>query len=145
MISFREDAGENRALQIQNGADAGKFPPLPSQKNTEAATTKTGTTVPSRPPIPSRNLRYPKNEQIHDSTDYLKIDIVEYEPIGDKLVEIWIRRTLEKILHGIILPIPPNVQDGMQLVIVTTSKRSYCCPCWWFYNLMKSLPGVLAE
>ena len=115
MASFREDAGENRALQIQNGADAGKFPPLPSQKSTgNQPQQKQEPTVPPRPPIPSRNLRYPKNEQIHDSTDYLKIDIVEYEPIGDKLVgDPGSRRTNgKKILHSIILPIPPNVQDG---------------------------------
>ena len=115
MASFREDAGENRALQIQNGADAGKFPPLPSQKSTgNQPQQKQQPTVPPRPPIPSRNLRYPKNEQIHDSTDYLKIDIVEYEPIGDKLVgDPGSRRTNgKKILHSIILPIPPNIQDG---------------------------------
>ena len=60
--SFSQDAGPNGALQIQNGADAGKFPPVSGQKSTgNQPQQKQEPTVPPRPPIPSRNLRYPKN------------------------------------------------------------------------------------
>ena len=69
--------------------------------------------------IPPRNLRYPVNEQIHNTTDYLKIDIVEYKPVAknnsnESLVSSpGSRRANGKnILHSIILPIPPNIQDG---------------------------------
>ena len=147
MASFREDAGENRALQIQNGADAGKFPPLPSQKSTgNQPQQKQEPTVPPRPPIPSRNLRYPKNEQIHNTTDYLKIDIVEYEPIGDKLVgDPGSRRTNgKKILHSIILPIPPNIQDGNAVSYSDSSMNGLTAAlAGGSVDLMKSLPEVL--
>ena len=82
-------------------------------------------TLPSRPPaqtkkssIPPRNLRYPVNEEIHNTTDYLKIDIVEYKPVaknnnGSLVSSPGSRRANGKnILHSIILPIPPNIQDG---------------------------------
>ena len=147
MASFREDAGENRALQIQNGADAGKFPPLPSQKSTgNQPQQKQEPTVPSRPPIPSRNLRYPKNEQIHDSTDYLKIDIVEYEPIGDKLVgDPGSRRTNgKKILHSIILPIPPNIQDGNAVSYSDSSMNALTAAiAGGSGDVMKEIPKII--
>ena len=121
---------------------------MPSQKNTgNQPQQKQEPTVPSRPPIPSRNLRYPKNEQIHDSTDYLKIDIVEYEPIGDKLVgDPGSRRTNgKKILHSIILPIPPNVQDGNAVSYSDSRLNGLTAAlAGGSADLMKSLPGVLA-
>ena len=136
MASFREDAGENRALQVQNGASAralvesgGKTqvsPPLPGSgpnKGNQPINEQPATLKPKPPAqttksaIPPRNLRYPVNEQIHNTTDYLKIDIVEYKPVGKKLVSSPGSRRNEKrngknILHSIILPIPPNIQDG---------------------------------
>ena len=133
MASFREDAGENRALQVQNGASAralvesgGKTqvsPPLPGSgpnKGNQPINEQSATLKPKPPAqttksaIPPRNLRYPVNEQIHNTTDYLKIDIVEYKPIGERLVSSpGSRRANGKnILHSIILPIPPNIQDG---------------------------------
>ena len=137
MASFREDAGENRALQVQNGASAkalvksgGKTQvsqPLPSSSpnNTNEPVQEQPATLPSRPPtqtkkssIPPRNLRYPVNEEIHNTTDYLKIDIVEYKPVaknnnGSLVSSPGSRRANGKnILHSIILPIPPNIQDG---------------------------------
>ena len=148
MASFREDAGENRALQIQNGADAGKFPPLPSQKSTgNQPQQKQEPTVPPRPPIPRRDLRYPRNEQIHNTTDYLKIEIVEYEPIGDKLVgDPGSRRTNgKKILHSIILPIPPNIQDGNAVSYSDSSLNGLTAAlAGGTADVMKGLPQVLA-
>ena len=133
MASFREDAGANRALQVQNGASASALvksggktqvsQPLPSSSpnNTNEPVQEQPATLPERSPaqtkkssIPPRNLRYPVNEEIHNTTDYLKIDIVEYKPIGERLVSSpGSRRANGKnILHSIILPIPPNIQDG---------------------------------
>ena len=138
MASFREDAGENRALQVQNGASAralvesgGKTqvsPPLPGSgpnKGNQPINEQPATLKPKPPAqttksaIPPRNLRYPVNEQIHNTTDYLKIDIVEYKPVaknnsnGSLVSSPGSRRANGKnILHSIILPIPPNIQDG---------------------------------
>ena len=126
-------AGSNRALQENDGSNKADkqpvktqvSPPLPSSSpsNTNEPVQEQPTTLPSRPPtqtkksIPPRNLRYPVNEEIHNTTDYLKIDIVEYKPVGKKLVSSPGSRRNEKrngknILHSIILPIPPNIQDG---------------------------------
>jgi len=140
MASFREDAGENRALQVQNGASASALvksggagktqlsPALPGSgpNSGNAPVNEKPSTLPSRPPaqtkkssIPPRNLRYPVNEEIHNTTDYLKIDIVEYKPIaknnnnGSLVSSPGSRkRNGKNILHSIILPIPPNIQDG---------------------------------
>ena len=126
-------AGSNRALQENDGSNKADkqpvktqvSPPLPSSSpsNTNEPVQEQPATLPSRPPtqtkksIPPRNLRYPVNEEIHNTTDYLKIDIVEYKPVGKKLVSSPGSRRNEKrngknILHSIILPIPPNIQDG---------------------------------
>ena len=106
----------NNALQVQEGSNQSNVPKSDLNREGNKPQQSQQPTLPPRPPIPSRNLRYPLNEQIHDNTDYLKIDIVEYKPIGDggKLVgDPGSRRTGGKnILHSIILPIPPNVQDG---------------------------------
>ena len=140
MASFREDAGENRALQVQNGASASALvksggagktqlsPALPGSgpNSGNAPVNEKPSTLPSRPPaqtkkssIPPRNLRYPVNEEIHNTTDYLKIDIVEYKPVaknnnnGSLVSSPGSRkRNGKNILHSIILPIPPNIQDG---------------------------------
>ena len=106
----------NNALQVQEGSNSSNVPKSDLNNEGNKPQQSQQPTLPPRPKIPSRNLRYPLNEQIHDNTDYLKIDIVEYKPIGDggKLVgDPGSRRTNGKnILHSIILPIPPNVQDG---------------------------------
>ena len=140
MASFREDAGENRALQVQNGASASALvksggagktqlsPALPGSgpNSGNAPVNEKPSTLPSRPPaqtkkssIPPRNLRYPVNEEIHNTTDYLKIDIVEYKPVAKNNNNGSLasspgsrKRNGKNILHSIILPIPPNIQDG---------------------------------
>lgn len=142
MASFRVDAGENRALQVQNGASASTLvksggtgktqlsPALPGSgpNSGNAPVNEKPSTLPSRPPaqtkkssIPPRNLRYPDNKEIYDTTDYLKIDIVEYKSIGSNNNDNLFsspgstgsrKRNGKNILHSIILPIPPNVQDG---------------------------------
>ena len=91
-------AGSNRALQENDGSNKADkqpvktqvSPPLPSSSpsNTNEPVQEQPTNLPSRPPtqtkksIPPRNLRYPVNEEIHNTTDYLKIDIVEYRPVA---------------------------------------------------------------
>ena len=99
-MDFREDAGENRALQVQNGVvpenlveSGGKTqvsPPLPGSgpnKGNQPINEQNSSLLnqnhrPNNKNIPPRNLRYPVNEQIHNTTDYLKIDIVEYKPVA---------------------------------------------------------------
>ena len=136
MASFREDAGENRALQVLHGASASALvksggdgktqlsPALPGSGPNpgNAPVIEQPATLPPRPTksnIPSRNLRYPVNEEIHNTTDYLKIDIVEYKPVAknnnnESLVSSPGSRRVngKNILHSIILPIPPNIKDG---------------------------------
>lgn len=165
MASFREDAGENRALQVQNGASAralvesgGKTqvsPPLPGSgpnKGNQPINEQPATLKPKPPAqttksaIPPRNLRYPVNEQIHNTTDYLKIDIVEYKPVGKKLVSSpGSRRANGKnILHSIILPIPPNIQDGNAVSYSDSSMNGLTAAlAGGSTDLMKGLPEVL--
>lgn len=165
MASFREDAVENRALQVQNGASASALvksggktqvsPPLPSSSpnNTNEPVQEQPATLPSRPPtqtkksIPPRSLRYPVNEEIHNTTDYLKIDIVEYKPVGKKLVSSpGSRRANGKnILHSIILPIPPNIQDGNAVSYSDSSMNGLTAAlAGGSTDLMKGLPEVLS-
>ena len=168
MASFREDAGENRALQVQNGASAralvesgGKTQvsqPLPSSSpnNTNEPVQEQPATLPSRPPtqtkksIPPRSLRYPVNEEIHNTTDYLKIDIVEYKPVGERLVSSPGSRRNEKrngknILHSIILPIPPNIQDGNAVSYSDSSMNGLTAAlAGGATDLMKGLAEVLS-
>ena len=165
MASFREDAVENRALQVQNGASASALvksggktqvsPPLPSSSpnNTNEPVQEQPATLPSRPPtqtkksIPPRSLRYPVNEEIHNTTDYLKIDIVEYKPVGKKLVSSpGSRRANGKnILHSIILPIPPNIQDGNAVSYSDSSMNGITAAlAGGSTDLMKGLPEVLS-
>ena len=170
MASFREDAGENRALQVQNGASAralvesgGKTqvsPPLPGSgpnKGNQPINEQPATLKPKPPAqttksaIPPRNLRYPVNEQIHNTTDYLKIDIVEYKPVaknnsnGSLVSSPGSRRANGKnILHSIILPIPPNIQDGNAVSYSDSSMNGLTAAlAGGSTDLMKGLPEVL--
>lgn len=148
MASFREDAGENRALQVLHGASASALvksggagktqlsPALPGSGPNpgNAPVIEQPATLPPRPTksnIPSRNLRYPVNEEIHNTTDYLKIDIVEYKPVAknnnnESLVSSPGSRRVngKNILHSIILPIPPNIQDGNAVSYSDSSMNS---------------------
>ena len=170
MASFREDAGENRALQVQNGASASALvksggktqvsQPLPSSSpnTTNEPVQEQPSTLPSRPPtqtkksIPPRSLRYPVNEEIHNTTDYLKIDIVEYKPIAknnsnESLVSSpGSRRANGKnILHSIILPIPPNIQDGNAVSYSDSSMNSLTAAlAGGATDLMQGLSEVLS-
>jgi hypothetical protein len=60
-------------------------------------------------------LRYPL-AVLNESTDYLHIKVLEYDPIGGGLVSNPTRRQNNKsgksILQDVILPMPSNVQDG---------------------------------
>jgi hypothetical protein len=60
-------------------------------------------------------LRYPL-AVLNESTDYLHIKVLEYDPIGGGLVSDPKRRQNNKsgksILQDVILPMPSNVQDG---------------------------------
>src|SRR6056300_1073717 len=60
-------------------------------------------------------LRYPL-AVLNESTDYLHIKVLEYDPIGGGLVSDTKRRQNNKsgksILQDVILPMPSNVQDG---------------------------------
>lgn len=124
-------AGSNRALQENDGSNKADkqpvktqvSPPLPSSSpsNTNEPVQEQPATLPptqTKKSIPRRNLRYPVNEEIHNTTDYLKIDIVEYKSVaknnnGSLVSSPGSRRANGKnILHSIILPIPPNIQDG---------------------------------
>ena len=108
MASFRENAGENRAHQVQNGASAvalaksGGAPPIADLRGGGGIDPKTGSTLPApkpasvsssddkakpKPEAPKAKpvaqgepgvLRYPM-EALSDTTDYLQIDIVEYK------------------------------------------------------------------
>ena len=108
MASFRENAGENRAHQIQNGASAvalaksGGAPPIADIRGGGGIDPKTGSTLPApkpasvsssddkakpKPEAPKAKpvaqgesgvLRYPM-EALSDTTDYLQIDIVQYK------------------------------------------------------------------
>ena len=113
---------------VESGGKTQVSPPLPGSgpnKGNQPINEQPATLKPKPPAqttksaIPPRNLRYPVNEQIHNTTDYLKIDIVEYKPVAknnsnESLVSSpGSRRANGKnILHSIILPIPPNIQDG---------------------------------
>jgi len=175
MASFREDAGENRALQVQNGASASALvksggagktqlsPALPGSgpNSGNAPVNEKPSTLPSRPPaqtkkssIPPRNLRYPVNEEIHNTTDYLKIDIVEYRPVaknnsnngnGSLVSSPGSRRANGKnILHSIILPIPPNIQDGNAVSYSDSSMNGLAAAlAGGSVDIMQGLPEVL--
>lgn len=172
MASFREDAGENRALQVQNGASASALvksggagktqlsPALPGSgpNSGNAPVNEKPSTLPSRPPaqttksaIPPRNLRYPVNEQIHNTTDYLKIDIVEYKPVAknnsnESLVSSpGSRRANGKnILHSIILPIPPNIQDGNAVSYSDSSMNALTAAiAGGSGDVMKEIPKII--
>ena len=102
--------------------------------------------------IPPRNLRYPVNEQIHNTTDYLKIDIVEYKPVAknnsnESLVSSpGSRRANGKnILHSIILPIPPNIQDGNAVSYSDSSMNALTAPNRWAADIMTELPKALVR
>ena len=152
-------AGSNRALQENDGSNKADkqpvktqvSPPLPSSSpsNTNEPVQEQPTTLPSRSKksIPRRNLRYPVNEEIHNTTDYLKIDIVEYKPVGKKLVSSpGSRRANGKnILHSIILPIPPNIQDGNAVSYSDSSMNGLTAAlAGGSTDLMKGLPEVLS-
>ncbi len=102
LASFREDAGENRALQVQNGASArdlaksggaGPFADIRGGKAKPIATAKKGAKPATQPTKPKYNdqeirksskfgpFRYPKKE-IQAKTDYLQIDVLQYKPAG---------------------------------------------------------------
>ena len=108
MASFRENAGENRAHQVQNGASAvalaksGGAPPIADLRGGGGIDPNTGVKLPPpkpasvsssddkskpKPEAPKAKpvaqgepgvLRYPM-EALSDTTDYLQIDIVEYK------------------------------------------------------------------
>ena len=108
MASFRENAGENRAHQVQNGASAvalaksGGAPPIADLRGGGGIDANTGVKLPPpkpasvsssddkakpKPEAPKAKpvaqgepgvLRYPM-EALSDTTDYLQIDIVEYK------------------------------------------------------------------
>lgn len=156
-------AGSNKALQENDGSNKADkqpvktqvSPPLPSSSpsNTNEPVQEQSTTLPSRPPtqtkksIPPRNLRYPVNGEIHNTTDYLKIDIVEYKPVGKKLVSSpGSRRANGKnILHSIILPIPPNIQDGNAVSYSDSSMNGLTAAlAGGATDLMQGLAGVLS-
>tara|TARA_R100000030_G_C3247452_1_gene122139 strand:+ start:9 stop:1265 length:1257 start_codon:yes stop_codon:yes gene_type:complete len=74
--------------------------------------------------IPS-NLRYPQAD-IYDDTDYLKIDVLQYKPLGfpeqKDLLKVGLKRSkdqyrdkkdgkLTNLLGSIILPIPQDISD----------------------------------
>lgn len=104
LASFREDSGENRALQVENGASAralaesggaGPFADIRGGKAKPIVTAKKGP-KPVTGQIKSSNnyneqkprksskfgsLRYPKKE-IQAKTDYLQIDVLQYKPAG---------------------------------------------------------------
>ena len=108
MASFRENAGENRAHQVQNGASAvalaksGGAPPIADLRGGGGIDPNTGVKLPPpkpasvsssddkskpKPEAPKAKpvaqgepgvLRYPM-EALSDTTDYLQIDIVQYK------------------------------------------------------------------
>lgn len=164
-------AGSNRALQENDGSNKADkqpvktqvSPPLPSSSpsNTNEPVQEQPTNLPSRPPtqtkksIPPRNLRYPVNEEIHNTTDYLKIDIVEYRPVaknnsnnsnGSLVSSPGSRRANGKnILHSIILPIPPNIQDGNAVSYSDSSMNGLTAAlAGGATDLMKGLAEVLS-
>ena len=159
-------AGSNRALQENDGSNKADkqpvktqvSPPLPSSSpnTTNEPVQEQPSTLPSRPPtqtkksIPPRSLRYPVNEEIHNTTDYLKIDIVEYKPVGKRLVSSPGSRRNEKrngknILHSIILPIPPNIQDGNAVSYSDSSMNSLTAAlAGGATDLMQGLSEVLS-
>ena len=159
-------AGSNKALQENDGSNKADkqpvktqvSPPLPSSSpsNTNEPVQEQPATLPSRPPtqtkksIPPRSLRYPVNEEIHNTTDYLKIDIVEYKPVGERLVSSPGSRRNEKrngknILHSIILPIPPNIQDGNAVSYSDSSMNGLTAAlAGGATDLMKGLAEVLS-
>jgi hypothetical protein len=129
---FREDAGDNRALQIQNGAAIRSLSPGVAPLNTEI------------PGLAGKTfggiLRYPY-EALTDDTDYLQIDIRAYNPIASRSANNSIVSNgrsirkpdigftefdLSKLIGGkklqtkklksgqgtIFLPMPSNIQDG---------------------------------
>ena len=91
---------ERPAESIQYKTVRGRFKP----KNTKKPNAKN-----------KQILRYPL-AVLNESTDYLHIKVLEYEPIGRGLVSDPTRRQNKKsgksILQDVILPMPSNVQDG---------------------------------
>jgi hypothetical protein len=89
-----------------------------------------GSTTPGKRTFPSKEnskiLKYP-SKMMDTKTDYLKINVVEYKPIGSTLLNAPGSRSTttnnsttlseankkaKRILRTIFLPIPSNVQDG---------------------------------
>jgi len=91
---------ERPAESIQYKTGKGRFKP----RNTKKPNAKN-----------KQILRYPL-AVLNESTDYLHIKVLEYEPIGRGLVSDPTRRQNKKsgksILQDVILPMPSNVQDG---------------------------------
>jgi hypothetical protein len=91
---------ERPAVPIQYNFRKEKFKP----KNTKKPNAKN-----------KQILRYPL-AVLNESTDYLHIKVLKYDPIGGGLVSNPTRRQNNKsgksILQDVILPMPSNVQDG---------------------------------
>ena len=95
--------------------------PIPKPTNLQPDTTQEvgfnqGKKIPS-------NLRYPKAD-IHDDTDYLKIDVLQYKPLGftqKNVLREGLKRSKDQYrnedgklinsLGSIILPIPQDISD----------------------------------
>jgi len=73
--------------------------------------------IPYKPSSDKKVLRYPLAE-IHEKTDYLRIDIIKYKPIGNDMVNAPGARRNQGPRQGkskiktILLPIPSNIRDG---------------------------------
>ena len=139
LSSFREDAGDNRALQVQNGASArdlaesgptvvakkGSKPTDKSLKtqdsvNTSIVTkpTTTNSTSSTSSNKSATSFRYPY-KALDPDTDYLKIEILEYVPLGlpqqnNTITALTSSKNQykdknKKIISTILLPIPQNI------------------------------------
>lgn len=93
-------------------------PTNPQPDTTQEVSSNQGKKIPS-------NLRYPKAD-IHDDTDYLKIDVLQYKPLGFTRQKDVVREGLKRSknqyrdeksgklinsLGSIILPIPQDISD----------------------------------
>jgi len=139
--SFREDARDNRALQVQNGVSARSL--VDSGGTGESNPTKPGAPViapsatkPTKPTALQFNknaqskpeytgtkfdqLRYPK-AIIDADTDYLQINVLQYKALGfpkqKNILSSGLNRSKniykkEDRLGSIILPIPQNISDS---------------------------------
>lgn len=155
LATFREDASSNRALQVQNGASAralaesggaGPFADVrggPNDKTDGNGKPKTDAPQAVKAKAAEAqekaaeeeigydqnskfdNLRYPK-DIIYNDTDYLKIDVFQYQPLGfpeqKDLLKVGLKRSKDQyrdkkdgklinLLGSIILPIPQDISD----------------------------------